>query len=123
MSAWYRARADVARALAGHPEAAALLQNLDVALGVERNEHYRLGQHDAAKPAEPPENPQELGHRLEFLRLSGCSGVIAFGRLGTRFSLSDPDMMEGINRKGESVEQAVKAAFDHWEAVRPKVEA
>jgi hypothetical protein len=114
-------RADLRRIAPAQAED--LLRALDLVLGQERREHFILGQADAAKPAALPEDPEELVARLEFLRLSGCSGVIAFGRLGIRVSIADPELMEGVHRQGESVEQVVKEAFDHWEAVRPKVEA
>ncbi len=118
MSYLSRFRADLRRIAPA--EAEDLLRALDLVLGQERHEHFVLGQAAATPAPELPENPAELGDMLEYLRLSGCSGVLAFGRLGIRFTLQDPGLMGPIHVKGDSAQEVVKAAFDQREVVRPR---
>lgn len=124
MSAIFRAKSDLARALQGHPQAAALLQNLEVAVSVERNEARTLGRYEAAATPEVPENPEGVRQQLAVLKDAGCIVTLCIGSHGTGCTIADPDRASGINRGGwETIEQALDAAFQAWTAARPKVAA
>ncbi len=123
MSYTHRLRSDLTRALAGHPYKDALLNNLEIALNAEKHEGYTLGQLDATKPAVLPENPTEWREQVEYMKLSGCNVTLSIGRFGFACAITDPDRTLGVNRRGESIEEAVAKAFAEWEATRPEVVA